>query len=103
MNKLSRVIILAEDQRHQRFARHYLTRLGYQNHEIQNEDLPSGRGCGEQWVRTRYAKNVLAFRNRAVRAETALIVVIDANNGDIGRRIQQLQDALIDSHLAPRS
>ncbi|HWZ42072.1 MAG TPA: hypothetical protein VNW97_01275 [Candidatus Saccharimonadales bacterium] len=103
MNRPSRIIVLAEDQPHQRFVRHYLMRLGYKNHEIQNEDLPSGRGCGEQWVRTRYAKNVLAFRKRAVRVETALVVVIDADNNDVDKRVQQFRQALIESGLEPRS
>src|SRR5260370_31026234 len=43
---------------HQRFVRFYLNLIGYSRNVIQNEDLPSGRGCGEQWVRERYAKTV---------------------------------------------
>jgi hypothetical protein len=34
MIKVSRVTILAEDKNHQTFARHYLMRVGYKQHQI---------------------------------------------------------------------
>jgi hypothetical protein len=76
--RVSQVAVLAEDVRHQRFVRFYLKLIGYPKNVIQNEDLPSGRRCGEQWVRERYERTVGAYRSRASRAETALIVAIDA-------------------------
>jgi hypothetical protein len=86
VSKPSRVIVLAQDRPHQRFVQRYLERLGYSRHEIRFRDLPAGRGCGEQWVRERYADSVGAYRERLARAQTALIVAIDANGGDIQRR-----------------
>jgi hypothetical protein len=88
VSKASQVIILAEDQRHQRFVRHYLYRLGYQLHHIRLESLPNGRGSGEQWVRDRHTKSVAAYRAR--HARTALIVVIDADNHSVQQRLRQL-------------
>ena len=92
MSKPSRVVVLAEDERHQRFVRYYLYRIGHTRHDLRFEPLPSGRGCGEQWVRERYAAAVRAYRGR--RAKTALIVAMDADVGDVDRRLVQLRSAL---------
>lgn len=89
----SQVIVLAEDRRHQRFVARYLKRSKYKG-EIRLENLPSGRGCGEQWVRENYARAVGAYRARSKRTKTALIVVIDADKGDLNRRVRQLSDGL---------
>ena len=103
MPRPSRIIVLTEDQRHQSFARRYLRRLGYSFYDIRFEDLPSGRGSGEQWVRERYARAVAAYRARSARAQTALVVAIDADGGDINRRLQQLQSALAAANLDARN
>ena len=62
--------------------------------------LPTGKGCGEQWVRMRYAEEVKAYRNRSARARTALVVAIDADNRQVSDRVSQLGDALADAGLA---
>jgi hypothetical protein len=98
----SQVIILGEDQRHQRFVQKYLKRFGYSYHDLYNVDLPSGRGCGEQWVRGRYVESVKAYRARSARANTALVVAIDANGGDVARRLRQLREGLAEAGLPPR-
>jgi hypothetical protein len=88
VSRASQVIVLAEDRRHQNFVRRYLYRVGYERHDIRLEDLPNGRGCGEQWVRERYAKAVARFRAR--RARTALVVVVDADTHSVTDRLGQL-------------
>jgi hypothetical protein len=98
MSRPSQVVVLAEDERHVRFARQHLYRMGHAHHDIRVEELPSGRGCGEQWVRERYARAVKAYRARSARAETALMVVIDADTGDVDRR--QFQGALDEAGVA---
>jgi len=90
----SLVMVLAEDERHQRFVRRFLRRRGLSLHLIRMEPLPSGRGCGEQWVRDRYSAAVRAYRARAVRAKTELIVAIDADQGNLDQRCKQLREAL---------
>ena len=102
MSKPSQVIVLAEDERHQRLVRQYLYQLGRSRHDIRFEPLPNGRGCGEQWVRERYPKAVVSYRGRSARAETALIVAIDADTGDVGQRLRQLQKALDQAGIATR-
>lgn len=100
MARVSQVIVLAEDQRHQRLIYRYLHRLSLQN-VTRFEPLPSGRGCGEQWVRERYANLVRAFRKR--QANTALIVMIDADTRDLNWRVRQLENALAGAELSPRT
>jgi hypothetical protein len=97
---ISQVIVLAEDERHQRFVRRYLYRLDLQR-VTRFEPLPSGKGCGEQWVRERYADSVRGFRQR--HANTALIVVIDADSGDMNRRVSRLENSLTSGKVLPRT
>lgn len=100
--KASQVVVLAEDERHQMLVRRYLYRLGYSVHSLRLVELPSARGSGEQWVRDRYAKEVKAYRARSARALTALVVVIDADTGDVTRRLRQLNESLDNAALAGR-
>jgi hypothetical protein len=93
MSRPSWAIVLAEDRRQQTFVRRYLQRK-YPQIQIRNEPLPAGRAAGEQWVRQRYAKNIAAYRTRAARAETALVVAIDADTADVDYRVAQLRNAL---------
>jgi hypothetical protein len=103
MSKASQVIVLTEDRRQQTFVRQYLKRLGYRGDQIRTDDLPAGEGSGELFVRQRYAKNVDAYRSRAARAATALIVVIDADTADVTRRVAQLTNALENANLPLRT
>ena len=103
MSKPSLVIVLAEDERHQRLVRQYLYQLGRSRHDIRFEPLPNGRGCGEQWVHERYPKAVLSYRGRSARAGTALIVAIDADTGDVEQRFRQLRKALDQEGIGARA
>ena len=103
MSRISQVVVLAEDRRHQRFVRYYLKRLYGAIPTTRFVDLPSGRGSGEQWVRDHYALEVQAFRSRSTRASTALIVLIDSDRGEIDGRVRQLRDALFQAHFQPRA
>ena len=103
MNNASQVIVLAEDERQQRFVRSYLGRLGYHHHDLRLEALLSGRGSGEQWVRERYAAAVEAYRERAARAKTAFVAVIDADTAGVRDRFQQFRASRADVGLDPRA
>jgi len=95
LTRFSKIFILAEDARQLLFVRRYLYRAGFQTHVIDPEPLPGGTGgAGEHWVRARYPAAVEKLRKRAAKAKTALIVVIDADTDEVGRRVRQLSDAL---------
>lgn len=102
MSSLARVIVLAEDERHQRFIRRYLHRLGYESHDIRAVTAPSGRGSAEQWVRLQYSAEVREYRRRSARKDIRLIVVIDADIHNVDRRIDQLRVSLEQAGLPAR-
>jgi hypothetical protein len=110
MIKVSRVTVLAEDKNHQTFAKRYLRRVGYKEHQIFLEQIPNGAGSGEQWVRENYARTVDECRRRSANVATGLLVVIDADDQEPARRQRQLA-AELDvarteweriAHLVPR-
>lgn len=103
MSKASQIIVLAEDRRQQTFVKRHLERAGYRTDQIRPEPLPAGKGSGELWVRQRYAKNVAAYRTRASRAATALVIAIDADVEDVARRAAQLARTLEDAHMTERA
>lgn len=51
---------------------------------------PVGEGSGEQWVRENFALEVKAYRLRHAHAETALIIIIDADALSVQERLAQL-------------
>jgi hypothetical protein len=70
----------------------YLIKRGVGSYAIRIERSPSGEGSAENWVRGRFAKEVNEYRKR--HAETALIVVIDADTGTVQDRLRQLDEVL---------
>lgn len=99
MNRPSKVVVIAEDDRTHRFIWAFLKRLNYKGHHYQPRRLPSG--CGEQFVHKEFAKEVAALRSRA--ASTVLIAVVDADNGTVDERFRQLAGSLRDKGMAERS
>ena len=108
MDRPSQVVVLVEDKRQQRFVRGYLYRLGFSTHDIRFEPPPAGRGSGAQWVLDRYTGAVTAYRSRSARAKTALVVAIDADDGNVARRQQQFGERAVRTvddrivHLIPK-
>lgn len=88
------VLILIEDSNHRRFVRQYLRRCGLEPHMMYFVPYPAGQGSGEQWVRERFVTEVEGFRRRSAHAETALIVVIDADDLSVPERLAQLDQKL---------
>jgi hypothetical protein len=85
-NSPSQVVVLAEDLLQFNFARRYLMRLGLPSGVIRSAGFPAGRQAGEQWVRDKYAAEVIRLRQRQARG--ALVVVIDADRHRTGRERQ---------------
>lgn len=110
MSNLAKVIVLAEDEQHQRLICQYLYRLPahvaggreFQQHDIRTLIAPGGRGSAEQWVRTKYPAEVKEYRRRSARQWLALIVAIDADAGPVDQRHRQLRQALQDAGLEIR-
>lgn len=95
MGKPSLVVMVVEDGLHKQLVNRYLKRRGLRPHAIRMEISPSGDASA--WVRKRFAKEVCAYRSR--QAQTALIVVIDADIGTVEARLRQLDQSLNDAHM----
>jgi hypothetical protein len=105
MRRASLTIILAEDEAHDLFIRRYLLRLnlGLRERVMYTEPFPDGRACGEQWVRTQYARVVKEYRWRSAKSQTILVVLIDADTGEVSRRLRQLEDGLKQASMDRRN
>lgn len=105
MTKASQFILLVEDAVHQSFARRYLNCLGYQKHQLVLEKLSAGKGSGEQRVRRQYPRVVKQYRNRQVgkRAETGLLVVVDADRKSVEEHQRELREALVADRVEQRT
>ena len=94
------VVLLVEDERHQRFLYRYFHKRGFERHLIRSKVAPAGRGSAEQWVRERYPKEVHECRTRSTQIH--LLVMIDADTGPVARRLSQLERALDEARLPRR-
>ncbi|MCL4782853.1 MAG: hypothetical protein KJZ70_07455 [Bryobacterales bacterium] len=99
MNRPSKVIVIAEDDRTHSFVWNFLKKLKYGRHHYTPRRVPGG--SGEQFVRKAFANEVRAVRSRS--ASTALIVVVDADNQTAEYRFRQLTDSLRDRGIPARS
>jgi hypothetical protein len=97
MSRPSHVIVVLEDDRQKMLIYKYLIECGLRRHEIRDELSPSGQGSAESWVRKRFVKETIAYRNRQARAQTALIVMLDADARTVQERFNELDQALRDS------
>ena len=95
MSKPSLVIVLVEDDHHKMLIYRYLIECGWERHAIRIQQSPSGRVSAESWVRKRFVEETNVYRSR--QAQTALIVMIDADTRTVQDRLNQLDQALTDS------
>jgi hypothetical protein len=70
---------------------------------MRSQKSPSGRGSGEQFVRQKYASEVLAIRSQMNKTRACLIAMIDADSGSVEDRRRQLERALSNAGVPPRT
>lgn len=105
MSKASRITVLCEDHLQKVVVWRFLTKGWAVNpRNINVVPYPHGKGSGEGHVRTRYLKELNAFRTRSASAKTILIVVIDADTGSIEQHHRELEIACqrADPAIEPR-
>ncbi len=98
-NRVASVVLLVEDYRQEKLLRFYLRRLGHdvgRNLRVKK----TLRGCGEQFVREKYAAEVCELRTRTTKA--CLLVMIDADTGPVDNRRRQLERSLSDAQAPSR-
>lgn len=94
MSNPSLVIVLAEDEHHSMLVFRYLKKCGLTGHAIRIQRSPSGQGSAENWVLKRFAEETNEYRVRQARAQTVLVVIIDADIYTVQHRFNQLDQAL---------
>ena len=98
MSSPSLVIVLVEDQHQEILIYKYLRRSGWEPYEIRIRPYPIGQGSAEGWVLSKFAAEAGEYRNRqASKSETALTVMIDADDNTVEDRWTQLDQALAKS------
>ena len=97
------VVILAEDIQTECFIRRFLVRQGWDRRQIRTETSPRGQGSGEQWVRGKFVNELKAYRSRATRAATRLIVASDADNQTVSEQIQTFRQACVEAKVPFRN
>ncbi|WP_353930255.1 hypothetical protein WJM97_18455 [Okeanomitos corallinicola TIOX110] len=91
--KRVQIVILCEDKQQEVFAIHFLQKRGFIiDRNIRTEICP--KGAGEQFVREKYAKEVVEYRRQKNKRAGMLIVLIDADKKTVEERLKQLNDAL---------
>ena len=98
----SQIILLCEDELQDVFARHFLRKHGYKNHDLHVMDYPDGSGSGWKFVRDRYPASLRQYRNRAARVETILIIMMDADNRPVSRCVRELDKACEEQQVDKR-
>ena len=91
LNKDYKYLILCEDKLTQCFVRHFLKSQGINGRKIFPFPLPA-YGCGEQYVRSKFPKELKELRSKSYDSEI-LVVAIDADASDYNKRKQQLVEA----------
>lgn len=86
----SEIIVLCEGSADERFVRRFLALRGYDLRKVYTRKYPAGRGCGEQFVRENFPKELIELRRRRARA---LIVLIDGDGKSIAQRKAELDAA----------
>lgn len=98
-------IVLCEDLQSWVFARRMLMAMGYDDRKVRLSRYrypAKGHGSGEQHVRERYPDELRAYRPRAARTKTTLVVFTDADKRTVQQRRKTLDDTLEKEGLAPR-
>lgn len=95
-----RIVLLCEDSQTDSFVRRFLKHRNFRARDIKTLPIPQGGGSGEQWVRTRYPKELRAIRQRQ---DAYLVVVTDADVHSTQDRRTQLDEECTDKNVAVRT
>ena len=95
-----RIVLLCEDSQTESFVRRFLWQREFRSRDIQTIPLPHGKQSGEQWVRTRFPKELKAIRGRQ---QAYLVVVIDADTRTSGNTLAWLDTECRNQNVNLRS
>lgn len=105
-NRVSKVVLLCEDEAHSRLFRAYLKQVGIPNIDrIMTAEVASQKvhGGNVGWVLDHFPRELYACRKRQTEAETLLVVMIDADEGTVEDRRKQLDNRARREKMEPLS
>lgn len=98
------VILLVEDRQQLSFLLRLLRSLGFNPRQFRHVAPPAGKSGGVAHVLSRYAQEVREHRRRAARLlSRRLLVMIDADEDAVDRRLSQLDERLASDGQERRS
>ena len=93
------IVLVCEDKQQSAFVGRVLNGLGWDKNDIRVDISPRADGSAEQWVRQRFCEELVAYRQRATRAASALIAVIDADTRSLQQRENQFREECTANHV----
>ncbi len=96
----AKIILLCEDKQTDCFVRKFLAHRNWGHRDILTLPVPGGAQSGEQWVRTRYPKELTYIRRKQ---RAVLLVVIDADTNTTRYRRTQLEQECREQGVPPNS
>lgn len=87
-----KVVLLCEDSQHEAFSRRFFRGMGWNTRELRVEKSHSAAGSAEQGVRRRFPIELRVYRQRRLRAASALVTIIDADTKEVLNRISEFKD-----------
>lgn len=89
------IVVLCEDDLHERCAKRFLERLGYEARKIRTVRGIAGRGDASSYVLAQASAQADAVRRRGhMRQQAALVIIIDGDRPDFAVRKRQVEDAI---------
>jgi hypothetical protein len=96
-DRASQIILLCEDELHERLVKAYMKECGLETQEPCVRSLVASRlvqGGNVDWVLREFPGQVQACRQRQKRAKTLLVVMADADKYTVQQRLQHFNDRL---------
>jgi uncharacterized protein YdiU (UPF0061 family) len=93
--RVSQTILLCEDEAHERFIKAFMKRCGLRTDPPYVKSLVASRmqhGGNDHWILNAFPVQLHACRQRQKKAETLLIVALDADDHTLEERRRQLLD-----------
>jgi hypothetical protein len=100
--QLTNVFILCEDLQTYTFIRRFLVRQGVNDRRFAPIDFKARKGSGEQYVREQLPNELKVYRRKCHHQMNALIVAIDADTGEVARRVRELENECKQKGIDPR-
>ena len=99
--RVSEIVVICEDQRHQSFINFYLKEWPVEVGETEFLRCPRGVGSAELWVRQMFYRELPQFRLARAKRRVALLLVVDADTMTVAARNRQLLNTIAEGGLDP--